>query len=336
MKWETEWSLIWGSVEGMARVVVATALGGPEVLSVVEMAVEAPAADEARLAVRAAGINPVDWKRYSGAMGGDVVLPMRLGFEVAGVVTDIGSDAIGPAGPIAVGDEVIAYRVDGGYADDLLVPASTVVPKPPAMSWEAAGGLMLAGATAVHALEATSVGVGDTVLVHAAAGGVGLMAVQLAIVRGARVVGTASEVNHEYLRELGVVPTTYGDGLAERVRALAPDGVDAAIDCIGTDEAVDVSLQLVADRDRIATIAAFRRGGEAGIKLLGGGPGADPGTELRKAARLQLTALVEEGRLEIRTRSFELDDVAAAHREGQAGHVTGKLVLVPSSGVPLS
>ena len=242
----------------MARVVVATALGGPEVLSVVEMAVEAPAAGEARLAVRAAGINPVDWKRYSGAMGGDVVLPMRLGFEVAGVVTDIGSDAIGPAGPIAVGDEVIAYRVDGGYADDLLVPASTVVPKPPAMSWEAAGGLMLAGATAVHALEATSVGAGDTVLVHAAAGGVGLMAVQLAIARGARVVGTASEANHEYLRELGVVPTTYGDGLAERVRALAPDGVDAAIDCIGTDEAVDVSLQLVADRDRIATIAAFR------------------------------------------------------------------------------
>jgi NADPH2:quinone reductase len=315
----------------MARVVVATALGGPEVLSVVEMAVEAPAAGEARLAVRAAGVNPVDWKRYSGAMGGDVRLPMRLGFEVAGVVTDVGNDAIGPSGPIAVGDEVIAYRVDGGYADDLLVPASTVVPKPPAMSWEAAAGLMLAGATAVHALEATGVGAGDTVLVHAAAGGVGLMAVQLAIARGARVVGTASELNHEYLRELGVVPTTYGDDLAERVRALAPDGVDAAIDCIGTDEAVDVSLELVADRDRIATIAAFRRGGEAGIKLLGGGPGADPGTELRKAARLQLTALVEEGQLEVRARSFALDDVAAAHREGQAGHVAGKLVLVPSS-----
>jgi NADPH:quinone reductase-like Zn-dependent oxidoreductase len=133
------------------------------------------------------------------------------------------------------------------------------------------------------------------------------------------------------LRELGAEPTTYGEGLAERVRALAPDGVDAAIDCIGTDEAIDVSLELVADRDRIASIAAFTRGVQAGIKLLGGGPGADPGTELRKAARLQLTALVEQGKLEVRTRSFALDDVAAAHREGQAGHATGKLVLVPSS-----
>ena len=175
------------------------------------------------------------------------------------------------------------------------------------------------------------VGAGETVLVHAAAGGVGLMVVQIAVARGAHVVGTASERNHEYLRELGAEPTTYGEGLADRVRALAPDGVDAAIDCIGSDEAVDVSLELVADRDRIVSIAAFPRGAEVGIKMIGGGPGADPGTELRNAARLQLTALVEQGKLEVRARSFALDDVAEAHREGQAGHVTGKLVLVPSS-----
>jgi NADPH:quinone reductase len=315
----------------MARIVVATAFGGPEVLAVVEEAVDGPGAGEVRVAVRAAGINPVDWKRYSGAMGAQVGLPMRLGFEAAGVVTDVGSDAVGPAGPVAVGDEIIAYRIDGGYADDLVVPVSAVVPKPAAMSWEAAGGLMLAGATAIHALAATEVAAGETVLVHAAAGGVGLMVVQVALARGARVVGTASEANHEYLRELGVEPTTYGEGLADRVRALAPDGVDAAIDCVGTDEAVDVSLELVADRDRIASIAAFSRGAEVGIKLLGGGPGADPGTELRKAARLQLTALVEQGKLKVRARSFALDDVAEAHRVGQAGHVTGKLVLMPSS-----
>jgi NADPH:quinone reductase len=228
-----------------------------------------------------------------------------------------------------VGDEVIAYRIDGAYADDLVVLASAVVPKPRAMSWEGAGGLLLAGATAMHALTATSVGAGESVLVHAAAGGVGLMTVQLAVARGAHVVGTASVVNHEYLRELGVEATTYGEGLADRVRALVPDGVDAAIDCVGTDEAVDVSLQLVADRDRIASIAAFPRGGEVGIKMLGGGPGADPGTELRNAARLQLTALVEQEKLKVRARAFPLDDVAKAHSEGQAGHVTGKLVLVP-------
>ena len=315
----------------MAHVVVATAFGGPEVLSVVEESVEGPGAGEVRLAVRAAGINPVDWKLYSGSMGTGARLPMRLGFEAAGVVTDVGGEAVGPAGPVAVGDEVIAYRIDGGYADEIVVPASAVVPKPAAMSWEAAGGLMLAGATAMHALAATGVGAGETVLVHAAAGGVGLMVVQIAVARGAHVVGTASEGHHEYLRELGAEPTTYGEGLADRVRALAPNGVDVAIDCIGSDEAVDVSLELVADRDRIVSIAAFSRGAEVGIKMIGGGPGADPGTELRDAARLQLTALVEQGKLSVRARSFVLDDVAEAHREGQAGHVAGKLVLVPSS-----
>jgi NADPH2:quinone reductase len=315
----------------MARVAVATAFGGPEVLAVVDEPVTPPGAGEVRLAVRASGINPIDWKRYSGPMGAAAEMPMRLGFEAAGVVTEIGGEAVGPAGPIAVGDEVIAFRVDGAYADELVVPASAVVPKPAVMSWEEAGGLMLAGVTATHALVATDVDTGETVLVHAAAGGVGLMVVQLAVARGARVIATASERNHEYLRELGAEPTTYGTGLADRVRALAPGGVDAAIDCIGTDEAVDVSLELVADRDRIASIAAFARGAQAGIKLLGGGPGADPGTELRQAARLQLTALVERGQLRVRARAFALDDVAAAHREGQTGHVTGKLVLVPRS-----
>ncbi|HEY3759676.1 MAG TPA: NADP-dependent oxidoreductase [Solirubrobacteraceae bacterium] len=315
----------------MARVVVATAFGGPEVLSLVDEPLDGPGGGEVRLAIRAAGINPIDWKRYSASAGASGELPMRLGFEAAGVVTEVGGEAVGPAGPIAVGDEVIAFRVDGAYADELVVPAETVVPKPSAMSWDQAGGLMLAGATAIHALTASGVGAGDTVLVHAAAGGVGLMVVQIARARGARVIGTASPRNHDYLRELGVEPTIYGEGLADRVRALAPDGVDVAIDCIGSDEALDVSLELVADRDRIASIAAFARGAQAGIKLLGGGPGADSGTEIREAARLQLTELVEQGKLAVKVRAFALDDVAAAHREGQAGHVTGKLVLVPSS-----
>jgi NADPH:quinone reductase-like Zn-dependent oxidoreductase len=315
----------------MSRVVVATAFGGPEVLSVVDQDVRAPGAGEVRITVRAAGINPIDWKRYGGGMGTDVPLPMPVGFEVAGTVAEVGDGAEGPSGPISVGDEVIAFRIadGGGYADEVVVPGALVVPKPAAMSWEAAGGLMLAGVTAVHMLTATDVGEGDTVLVHAAAGGVGTMAVQLAVARGARAIGTASENHHARLRELGAEPTTYGDGLLDRVRELAPDGVDAALDCVGTDEAVDVSLALVADRGRIASIVAYTRGKEEGFKILGGGPGADRGVELRDAARVQLTELVEQGRLEVDVTSYPLDDVVEAHRQGQAGHVAGKLVLVP-------
>jgi NADPH:quinone reductase-like Zn-dependent oxidoreductase len=158
------------------------------------------------------------------------------------------------------------------------------------------------------------------------------MAVQLAAARGARVIGTASERNHDYLRGLGAEPTTYGDGLADRVRALAPGGVDAAVDCVGTREAVDVSLALVADRERIVSIAAWGYGSEAGIKLIGGGPGADPGTELRNAARLDLTAAVGRGELQVPTQAFALDDVSEAHRTGIAGHATGKLALVTRTG----
>lgn len=315
----------------MSAVVVATGYGGPEVLSVIDAPTPEPGPGEVRLAVRAAGVNPIDFKAYSGLFGTDPAnLPMRLGAEAAGVVTAVGADAVGPAGPIAVGDEVIAYRASGAYAAELVVPADSVVPKPADLSWEQAGGLLLTGATAVHAIEAARVGAGDTVLIHGGAGGVGLMAVQLAVGRGANVVATASPGNHELLRGLGARPVAYGDGLVDRVRAAAPEGVDAAIDTVGTDEAVDVSLELVADRQRIVTIAAFGRASDAGIKLIGGGPGADPGEEIRAAARLQLTAEVEAGRLQVLVAgAYPLTEAAAAHRQSKAGHATGKIVLVP-------
>ncbi len=280
--------------------------------------------------MRAAGINPIDWKLFGGAMGADPAsLPQRVGFEAAGVVLAVGADAVGPAGPITVGDEVIAYRAQGAYAAELLVPADALVPKPDGLSFAQAGGLMLAGTTAVHLLEATGVGDGDTVLVHAAAGGVGRLLVQLARERGATVVGTAGEANHDDLRALGVLPTTYGPGLEDRVRELAPDGIDVALDCVGTDEALDVSLALVADRGRIATIAGFERAGRDGIKALGGAPGADPGTEVRDAARMQLVALCAEGKLDVVAREFPLADVADVVRDAMEGHARGKLVLVP-------
>jgi len=312
----------------MPAVVIAPAYGGPEVLSVVDEPVPDPGPGEARIEVRAAGVNPVDRKAYSGAFGADPDrLPIRLGSEAAGVVTATGPDAVGPAGPLAVGDEVIAFRASGAYAAELVVPAQALVPKPSVLDWAQASGLMLTGATAWHTLAATGVTKGDTVLIHAATGGVGLMAVQLAVARGAMVVGTASPARHELLRELGAVPVAYGDGLADRVRAAAPGGIDAALDLIGTDEAMDVSLALVPDRARIA---AFARGPQEGIKVLGGGPGADPGTEIRDAARLELARLAQDQAVRVFvTRTYPLADVADAHREIMTGHTTGKIALIP-------
>lgn len=311
----------------MNRVVVATAYGGPEVLQVVDEEVPEPGEGQVRIVVKAAGVNPIDFKVYSGLMGADPArLPMRLGFEAAGVV-----DAVGPGvTSFGVGDEVIAHPVGGAYAEHLVADADKLVAKPAALSWPQAGGLLLTGVTAAHLLVATSVGEGDTVLIHGAAGGVGLSAVQQAVIAGAHVIGTASMRNHDQLRELGAEPVEYGDGLADRVRRLAPTGIDAALDAVGSAEALEVSLELVANRDRIATIANFAGASTAGIRALGGGPGADPGTAIRAAARPELARFAGEGRLKVFVaRTFGLDDVAAAHELLRGGHVSGKVVVVP-------
>jgi NADPH2:quinone reductase len=315
----------------MPPVVVATAFGGPEVLSVVDQPAGQPGPGEALIEVRAAGVNPVDWKVYSGARGGDPArLPMRLGSEAAGVVTETGPDAAGPVGPVHVGDEVIAYRAPGAYAAELVVPGGALVPKPAALDWPQAAALMLTGVTAWHLLAATDVQAGDTVLMHGAAGGVGTMAVQLAVGRGATVVATASPARHEFLRGLGAVPVAYGDGLAGRVRVAAPSGVDVALDLVGTDEAIDVSLELVADRQRIATIAAPVRGLQLGIKVLGGAPGADPGTDIRYSARVPLAQLAQDEKLRVFVaQTFPLAEAAAAHRAIMPGHTSGKIALIP-------
>jgi NADPH2:quinone reductase len=315
----------------MAPIVIAPAYGGPEVLSLVDEPAPEPGPGEARIEVRAAGVNPVDHKAYSGVFGTDPDrLPIRLGSEAAGVVTAAGPDAVGPAGPISVGDEVIAYRASGAYAAELTVPAQALVPKPAELDWAEASGLMVTGVTAWHLMVVTDVHDGDTVLIHGGSGGVGIMAVQLAALRGATVIATASPANHDLVRELGAIPVAYGPGLADRVRAAAPGGADVALDLVGTDEAVDTSLELVADRARIATIAAFARGPKEGIKLLGGGPGADPGTEIRDAARLELARLVREKKLRvIVSQTFPLANVAEAHRTIMTGHSAGKIALIP-------
>lgn len=315
----------------MAKAVVATAYGGPEVLSLIEVDVGAPGPGQARVEIRAAGVNPIDHKVYSGARDGDPSkLPIRLGYEAAGVVTAVGEGAEGPAGPVHEGDEVIAYPVQGAYASEILAPTTSVVPKPEPMSFEQAGGLMLTGVTAYHALTRAKVGKGDTVLVHGAAGGVGLMAVQLAVDLGARVIGTASQSGHALLRQFGAEPVVYGDGLVERVRAMAPEGVDAAIDSVGTDEAVDSSIALVHDRTRVVDrgrLPARPRARDHRHRQRAGG---GPGERDRTAARLELVRLVEQNKLKVVLAAiYPLSEAAAAHQAIQSGHTHGKIVLVP-------
>lgn len=312
----------------MTTAIVATAFGGPEVLTPVDVEVPAPGPHEATVAIRAAAVNPIDHKVFGGAFGADESrLPLRVGREAAGVVTAVGEHAT-----VAVGDEVIIYGGGAGglYAAEVTVPDAALVAKPAGLGWEPASGLLLAGVTAEHTLVATGVGAGDVVLVHGAAGSVGFLAAQLAVHRGARVIGSAAPSRHDALRGYGIEPVPYGAGLADRVRAAAPDGLSAAIDTVGTDEAVDVSLELVPDRDRIATIAAFGRAADAGIRALGGGPGADPGTEIRTAARPELARLAGDGTLTVVVSgTYPLAEAADAVRFVQAGHAGGKVVLLP-------
>lgn len=305
---------------------MAAAYGGPEVLAVQDVDVPAPADGQALIDVRAAGANPVDYKLYSGEMGRDpAALPMPVGLEVSGVVAAVGPGATGYTGALSVGDEVVATGMRGGYAEQVIVDAKDVGHKPGSLSFEQAAGLLLVGGTAWHLLTNTGVGTGDTVLIHGAAGGVGLLAVQLAVARGASVIGTASPARHDQLRKYGATPVAYGPGLADRIRAIGP--VDAALDLVGTDEALDTSVELVADRSRIATIAGFGRAAELGIAAL---TGADGGQAIRDAARPDLLALARDGMLEVIVdRAFPLDEAAEAHRYLQTGHARGKVVLLP-------
>lgn len=310
----------------MTRTVVASGYGSPEVLVLQDIELPSPGPGQVLVDVRAAGANPVDYKLYSGQMGDDHAnLPMPVGMEASGVVAAVGDGARGYTGPLTVGDEVIVTGVRGAYADQVLADASNVGRKPSALSFEQAAGLVLTGGTAWHLLTETAVGTGDTVLVHGAGGGVGLMVVQLAAARGAKVIGTASPSRHDELRRYGVEPVAYGDGLADRVRAIGP--VDVALDLVGTDEALDTSVELVADRSRIATIAGFARAGDLGIKVL---TEANGGQAIRDAARPELLALADAGALEVSVdKVFPLTEAADAHRYLQEGHARGKVVLVP-------
>jgi NADPH2:quinone reductase len=316
----------------MVSAVVSTSYEGPSAVAVIEVDPVAPGEGEVVVAVRAAALNPFDIKMTRGAAGTDPAkLPLRLGSEAAGVVTAVGPDAMGLEGePLAVGDEVYGTRLSGAQASELTVKAHHLLRKPPRASFAEAAGLLSTGTTAVHALEAVRVGAGDTVLVHGVSGGVGRLVAQLAILRGARVIGTASARRHDELLALGVEPVEYGDGLAARVNAAAPGGIDAAIDTVGTDEALDVSLQLLTDPARFVTIVNFAAALAAGGQAIGGGPGADPGREIRAAARMTLAELLAEGKLDVEVaRTFPLAEAREAYAFLDEGHAGGKVVLEP-------
>jgi NADPH2:quinone reductase len=311
----------------MTLVVRPRDFGGPDQLELVEVDAPEPGEGDVRIEVRAIGVNPVDWYHYDGVHSDDPEDLLTYGYEVAGVV-----DAVGPGvDGFAVGDEVVAAEIPGNaYAEHVIAPVSGLLPKPANVSFEVAASVPVAAGTAYHALEKTRVAAGDVVLAHGAAGGVGSVLVQLARERGARVVATARPDKHDYLRSLGAEPVAYGDGLADRVRALAPGGIDVAIDLVGTDEAVDTSLELVPDRDRVLTIAAFGRAPGLGIHLIGGGPDADPGLEVRPVGQALVLRLLAEGRIDIPiSGTYALKDTADAHRASMTRRTQGKLVVVP-------
>jgi NADPH:quinone reductase-like Zn-dependent oxidoreductase len=290
--------------------------GGPEVLELVELPDPHPAPGQIRVAVRAAGVNPIDWKMRGGMRDGD--LPQGTGREVAGLVDELGDGVT----DVAIGDRVFGFAAGGGGAAELALLVDCA-PMRPSLDFAGAAGLPVAVETAVRTLDLLGVGAGSTVLVNGAAGGVGSAAVQIAVVRGARVIGTASPGNHEYLRSLGAEPTTYGDGLVERVRELAPAGVDAALDAAGSG-ALPALVELAGGPDRVVTIADYAGAEATGARFSGG-----MGTVRAVHALKEIGELIESGRFTMPlAQTFPLDEIAEAHRLSETGHVRGKLVLL--------
>ncbi|RSO11634.1 NADP-dependent oxidoreductase [Streptomyces sp. WAC 06783] len=306
------------------KAVIAHSYGDPDTLTWTDQPDPKVGPDSVLVRVKAAGVNPVDWKVLAGYLDPmmDVHFPLIPGWDVAGVVEAVGQDAT----EFDVGDEVVGYvRKDevqhGTFAELVAAPVRTLARKPAALDWQQAAGLPLAGLTALQSLDRVGLAKGETVLVHAAAGGVGSFAVQIAVARGARVIGTASERNHDFLRSLGAEPVTYGDGLAGRVREVAPDGVDAAVDFVGNG-VIDVSQELLRDTSRVASIA------DSEVKQKGGHM---VWVRPDHAGLTALGDLADAGKLTVHVDTvLPLSEAAEAFRRSQEGRTRGKIVLEAS------
>lgn len=306
----------------MSRAVRFDRYGGRDVLYVADLPTPEPAPGEVVVAVRAAGINPGEAYIRTGAMAErfPATFPSGEGSDFAGVVSAVGEGVTG----FAVGDEVLGWSSSrSSHATHVAVPADQLIGKPPQLGWEQAGALYVVGATAYAAVRAVDPGPADTVAVSAAAGGVGTLVVQLLRLRGTTVLGIASERNHDWLRGHGVTPIAYGDGLTERLRAAAPDGIDAFIDLYGP-QYVQLALDLGLPPQRIETIASFEKAAEVGAKIEGS---ADATTTDVLA---EMADLVASGRIELPIAgTYPLDQVRDAFAVLEERHTRGKIVLIP-------
>jgi NADPH:quinone reductase-like Zn-dependent oxidoreductase len=293
------------------------AYGGPEVLEWAEAPDPHPGPGQIRVAVRAASVNPIDWKKFSGAMSGGE--PMAgtgyLGADAAGVVDEVGEGVTG----VAVGDEVFGRGRDT-QAEYAVLDAWAV--KPPSIDWAVAAAAGVAGETGERGLRLLDVKAGDTLVVDGGAGGVGAATVQMALARGAKVIASSGEANLDYLREIGATPVRYGQGVAERVRAAAGGPVDAVFDVAGKTPIEDL-IGLVPQPSQVLSIANFAAG-QAGARVTGGGADSHPMEALALVADL-----LAENKLVIKVQTFPFDRAGEAYRISQGGHVRGKLVLVP-------
>ncbi|GAB2787974.1 NADP-dependent oxidoreductase [Streptomyces chlorus] len=306
----------------MSRAVQFSEYGTPGVLRIVDVPPLTAGPGQVRLAVRAAGVNPIDWKILHGFMRQvmPVDFPGGLGSDVAGVVDQVGEGVTA----FSVGDEVLGASLTPSYAQSALADPAALVAKPASVPWEVAATLAGSGITAWEVLNKLKISTEETLLVHGAAGGVGTFAVQLAVARGARVIGTASERNHEQLRSFGVEPVIYGKGLVDRVRAISPHGVDAVLDASGRGEIPD-SIELAGGPTRVLSLVAFDAT-DTGIQVHMTEPGAGAPQALG-----DILALIEAGRLQMPIAgTYPLDEVAAALAVSQSGHLSGKLVVLPA------
>jgi NADPH2:quinone reductase len=313
----------------MTRAIVHTAFGGPEVLHEIQLPEALPGESEVSIRVQAAGVNPIDYKlraglRASAPLDG----PRRVGSDGAGIVTAVGAgvDGLRPGEPVAF------FGALGSYASEVVVDTARVFPRPAGVSAAEGAALGIPIGTAYQALRSLAVGPGDTLLIHGGSGAVGQAAVQFAVLWGARVIATSSARRFDRVRELGATPVAYGDGLADRVGALAPDGITVALDAAGTDEALQTSVGLVADRSRVATLVRGRDAAALGIRAFSGGS-PEPLTPRQQAWRAEAVpvalALLAAGRFSIELGpALPLADAAEAHRLVEAG-VDGKVTLTP-------
>jgi NADPH2:quinone reductase len=305
-----------------ARAVLFDHYGGRDVLYVADVPMPTAAAGEVVVAVKAAGINPGETAIRSGVLRDrfPASFPSGEGSDLAGVVVAVGDGV----DEFTVHDAVLGFSWHrSSHATHVSVPTTQLIHKPPELSWEVAGSLYVVGCTAYAAVRAVDPTPGETVAVSAAAGGVGTVVVQLLALRNAKVLGIASPSNADWLRSHGAVPVAYGEGLAERLKAAAPQTIDAFIDLFGP-EYVQLAVDLGIDRDRIETIASFEKAQELGVKSDGSVTASTP------EVLTEMAGLVASGAIEIPiAATYPLERVADAFEELERRHTRGKIVLIP-------